>query len=192
MRQHVHRSRLRCYLKGICSKAEHDYWTDRNQELEDAFSDDGDLPGKNELDLPTEIRAEIVRALAEHELPVATLADLHARFATYRESESKNDTIEAALFRDIGAMALRESQVSNVTTTSAPSPVHEAGRIENLLKAHPEWSDRRIARATGCSPTTVGKIRRAIGAVCPNRSVRRGGQVYTVHVSPAASQRAAF
>ena len=118
------------------AKAEHDYWTDRNQELEDAFSDDGDLPGNNELDLPTEIRAEIVRALAEHELPVTTLANLHARFAMYRESESKNDTIEAALFRDIGAMALLESQVSNVTTTSAPSPVHEAGRIENLLKAH--------------------------------------------------------
>ena len=39
------------------AKAEHDYWTDRNQELEDAFSDDGDLPGNNELDLPTEIRA---------------------------------------------------------------------------------------------------------------------------------------
>ena len=168
------------------AKAEHDYWTDRNQELEDAFSDDGDLPGNNELDLPTEIRAEIVRALAEHELPVATLADLHARFAMYRESESKNDTIEAALFRDIGAMALRESQVSNVTTTSAPSPVHEAGRIEGLLKTHPEWSDRRIARAGGWSPTTVGRIRRAIGATCPDRSVQRGGQVYTVHVGASA------
>lgn len=174
------------------AKAEHDYWTDRNQELEDAFSDDGDLPGNNELDLPTEIRAEIVRAFAEHELPVTTLADLHARFAMYRESESKDETVEAALFRDIGAMALRESQVSNVTTSSAPSPVHEAGRIEGLLKAHPEWSDRWIARVGGCSPTTVGRIRRAIGATCPDRSVQRGGQIYTVHVNSAATKLKAF
>ncbi len=172
------------------AKAEHDYWTDRNQELEDAFSDDGDSFGDNELDLPTAIHAELVRALAEHELPVTTLADLHARFAMYRESESNDDRVEAALFRDIGAMALREAQVSNVTTTSAPSPVHDAGGIEDLLEAHPEWSDRRIARAGGCSPTTVGRIRRVIGATCPNRSVQRGGQVYTAHVSPAASQRA--
>ena len=110
--------------------------------------------------------------MAEHELPVTTLADLHARFAMQRESESKNDMIDAALFRDIGAMALREAQVSNVTTTPAPSPVHEAGRTEKLLKPHPEWSDRRIARAGGCSPTTVGRIRRAIGATCPDRSVQ--------------------
>ena len=49
----------------------------------------------------------------------------------YRESESNDETVEAALFRDIGAMALREAQVSDVTTMpSAPSPVHEAGRIE--------------------------------------------------------------
>ena len=174
------------------AKVEHDYWIDRNQELEDAFSDNGDLLGNNELDLPTEIRAEIVRALAEHELPVTTLADLHARFAMYRDSELNDETVEAALFRDIGAMALLEAQVSDVTTTSAPSTVHEAGRIEGLLKTHPEWSDRRIARAGRCSPTTVGRIRRAIGATCPDRSVHRGGQVYTVHVGSAATKLKAF
>ena len=174
------------------AKAEHNYWTERNQELEDAFSEDGDSLGDNELDLPTAIRADIVRALVEHELPVTTLADLHARFAMYRESKSNDDRVEAALFRDIGAMALRESQVSNVTTTSAPLPVHEAGRIENFLKAHPDWSDRRIARAGGCSPTTVGKIRRAIGAMCSDRSVQRGGQVYTVHFGSAATKPMAF
>ena len=175
------------------AKAEHDYWTVRNQELEDAFSEDGSSLGDNELDLPTAIRAGIVSALAEHELPVSTLADLHGRFAMYRESESNDDTVEAALFRDIETMALREAQASHVTTMpSAYLRVHEAGQVEALLRANPQWSDRRIARAGGCSPTTVGKIRRAIGATCSDRSVQRSGQAYTIHVGSAASQRAAL
>ena len=121
------------------AKAEHDYWTVRNQELEDAFSEDGSSLGDNELDLPTAIRAGIVRALAEHELPVSTLADLHGRFAMYRESESNDDTVEAALFRDIETMALREAQASDVTTMpSASSRVHEAGQVEALLRANPQ------------------------------------------------------
>ncbi len=169
------------------AKAEHDYWTVRNQELEDAFSEDGSSLGDNELDLPTAIRAGIVRALAEHELPVSTLSDLHGRFAMYRESESNDDTVEAALFRDIETMALREAQASDVTTMpSTSSRVHEAGQVEALLRANPQWSDRRIARAGGCSPTTVGKIRRAIGATCSDRSVQRSGQSYTVHVGASA------
>lgn len=166
------------------AQLEANFWTARNAEMEDVLAeeaDGGEYEGNCALDLVAEARWDMVRELVDHELPVSTLADLLARFEILRADATGNEEIEAALFRDIEAMARREAEASLAATSSAQTSVH-GGQIDAALKAHPEWSNRRIARAAGCSPTTVGKVRRAIGAIAATRSVQRGGQVYEVKV----------
>jgi hypothetical protein len=84
------------------ARIEHDYWQSRRKEIENALGPNGFRD--NGLDLTTRIRADMVRNLVEHEMPVTTLADLHFRFAMYRAKRMRADRVEEALFRDLTAM----------------------------------------------------------------------------------------
>jgi|GEM_PF-7113334 len=57
-------------------------------------------------------------------------------------------------------------------------PTEKRKRIEAALRSDPSRSDRAIARDLGCSPTTVGKVRTALGLTDAVRTVHRGGQTY--------------
>ena len=183
--------------------AEADYWRARNQEIEDVFGPEN--CGDYGLNRPAYMRMHMVEDLANHELPVTTLADLHARFARYRARGGDDETIDAALFRDIEAMAMREKgaaqsahpsepppdqtktgSVSRAAHSNIPATAQPLGRVADILRGHMDWTDRRIAREAACSPTTVGKIRRTIGATCATRSVQRCGQTYAFHIGAQA------
>ena len=178
------------------AKAEHDYWTQRRRDMEDVLEDQC---GDDGLDLVCRIRADMVRDLAEHVLPVTTLADLHARFAMYEGLDTEAPAMRKALFRDVAAMADREGHLSTGLDASGREalisnaslegiwqgcPIHprRGGRIADALKADPTRSDRDIARAMGCSPTTVGNVRRALGLIRGERSVQRNGQTFRMKV----------
>ena len=124
--------------------------------------------GDTALDFAASLRADMVRDLAERDLPVTTLADLRARFVMYRESGSHDIKTEDALFRDLTTLV--EQQVaapapSPTAATAAPRSNRPelVGQIKEALKADARRSDRWIARALGCSPTTVGAVRHEMG-----------------------------
>lgn len=58
-----------------------------------------------------------------------------------------------------------------------------AAEILAALVADPSRSDRDVARACGCSPTLVGRVRAAAGLAKRVREVRRGGRAYTMALS---------
>ena len=174
------------------AKAESDYWEDRDNELRDLFSKDGsgtDL-GDTALDFAASLRADMVRDLAERDLPVTTLADLHARFVMYRDCQCTDVETENALFRDLTTLVEQQA-----TTAAPPAPRSNrpelVGQIKEALKADARRSDRWIARALGCSPTTVGGVRRGMGLAGERRSVqRRNGRMYEMRAaSPPATAR---
>ena len=123
--------------------------------------------------------------------PPTTLAEFRDRFAAYRAScERRDGHVERALLNDLTALVERErAGVSVGKSDSAqptPASVRSGGQIADALRANPTWSDRRIARAVNCSPTTAGRVRRAIGAAAPVRSVQRGGRMYAMTVGGAS------
>lgn len=67
--------------------------------------------------------------------------------------------------------------------------------VQNTLKAHADWSDRRIAERCGVSPTTVGTYRKAMesaGAVeTPEVKTGKGGRKDKTKVTKAAKATAA-
>lgn len=169
------------------AKAEHDYWQARSDEMEDVLSTDGEFLGSLPLDLPAEMRAEMVRRLVYKDLPVTTLADLHARFALYRDEEGwRDDEVESALFRDLSAIVDRQRDEPPKADQPRGNRPDLAGQIRAALAADARRSDRWIARALGCSPTTVGAIRREMGLAGARRSVQRGGQVYEMRAKAAS------
>ena len=170
--------------------AEHGYWQEREREMEAALNfQHGDYA----LDMPCTCRWEMVRRLAEHELPVTSFADLLERSRMYRAMEMQCNDIEAALHRDLERLV---GELSNLDTPGAGSPPVQSGHparssdrrarvlalLSNLDTA--AWSDRAIAQAAGVSPSTVGKLRRSIGAAPAVRSVQRGGQIYRMKARP--------
>ena len=155
------------------AKAESDYWEARDNELRDVFSKDGsgDDLGDTALDFAASLRADMVRDLAERDLPVTTLADL---------------------FRDLTTLVEQQAAAPAPSPTAAPAAPRSnrpelVGQIKEALKADARRSDRWIARALGCSPTTVGAVRREMGLAGERRSVqRRNGGMYEMR--PASQQ----
>ncbi|WP_158811079.1 hypothetical protein [Beijerinckia sp. L45] len=174
------------------AKAEHEYWETRNDDMDCILDTDGLGLGDIALDVAAGVRAEAVRDLALREIRLTTIADLHARFAMYRGLESTWERVEDAIFRDLEAMAKTEADLSNPSKASSdigipissPSdhPSTSDHTVADMLRADPTRSDRHVARACGCSPTTVGKIRRQLGLAQGARSVQRRGQTYRMKV----------
>jgi len=180
--------------------AEYEYWQTRRIEMEDLLDDE---IGDEVLDRPAALRRDMVEDLLTKDLVLTTVADLYARFKFYREMDFRSETIEDAIFRDLESMAKAEADLS--TCSKGPHTVRplddyvsstggqmddEAsirpsahGQIEAMLRADAAQSDRNIARACGCSPTTVGKVRSKLGLVQPVLSVQRRGQMYMMRAA---------
>ncbi len=161
--------------------AEYRYWEARQQEIEDVLGPNN--YGDSGLDLVPSMRFDMVRDLVEHELVTTTLDDLYARFKFYRDMDVACEKIDAALFRDLETL-VRRTHLSDASTKgegtpspSSPHPTTRDGQIRAALHADPSRSDRAIARAIGCSPTSVGKTRLAMGLSWAERSVQRRGQM---------------
>ncbi len=86
------------------AQAEHAYWTARRDDMRDLHDDQLAELIDDPLDGVARVRADMVRDLVMHELPTATLADLHARFAIMQDSEIDEPEMAAALLRDLTAM----------------------------------------------------------------------------------------
>ncbi len=99
----------------------------------------------------------------ENGRPVPTVADIYERMKLYRGRGTRDVETEAAIFRDVERLA---------------RALDTFGAVRDALRATPHASDRHIARASGCSPTTVGKLRRELGLSAVPRSVQRRGQTY--------------
>ena len=161
------------------ARAEHDYWEARDDEMGDVLDERGTDIGDTVLDIAAGVRACMVRDLAENDLPITTLVELHGRFAMYLDNESHDTKTVKGIFDSLTAMMEREA------SPSPPAPAPSAsirpsmdGSIRDALATDPSRSDRSIARAFGCSPSTVGRIRGQMGLAGATRSVRRGGQMY--------------
>ena len=165
------------------AKAEDDYWRARNSELEDVLIEDGAFAGDIALDLVAEVRAAIVRDLALHELHITNVIDMHERFAMYREAGVDDPRVEDALFRDLAAMVVAVRARPSMARTDTPSDATD--RIRTALNANPSRSDRDIARSCHCSPTTVGRLRAALGLRSSTRAVSRGGRTFEMRVAAA-------
>ncbi|MFF3441948.1 ParB/RepB/Spo0J family partition protein [Streptosporangium sp. NPDC002721] len=85
-----------------------------------------------------------------------------------------DDTIRVRFFEgdehDAFVVAVREN-TSHGLPLSAGDRAAAAGRI---VRSHPHWSDRAIARISGLSARTVSRIRRAAFAETAQPTVRRG------------------
>ena len=143
------------------AQVEHDYWTQRRQDMLDIHDDEAAELLTDALDLVAQVRADMVRDLVMHELPTTTLADLHARFALLRASEISEPETEEALFRDL--TAIMEQDAAPPQRADQPARPQPHGQVADAIRADPSRSDRDIARAFGCSPTTAGKVRRELG-----------------------------
>ena len=144
------------------ARAEHDYWERRRQDMRDLYDDELAEEIPDTLDSVAQGRANMVRVLAMAELPTTTLADLHARFAMLRASPEVGEReTEAALFRDLTAIMQQDAAPSRRADEMTRSEPH--GHIVDALRSDPSRSDRDIARALECSPTTVGKVRKDLG-----------------------------
>ena len=165
------------------AKVETDYWTARNAELRDVLSEDGTCADDVALDLVAEVRAAIVSDLALHELRVTNIIDLHERLMMYCAAGGDDPRVEGALCRDIAAMAASAQSQPFTARTDAPSDT--AARISAALEGDPSRSDRDIARLLRCSPTTVGRVRAALGLRSSTRAVSRGDQQFKMHVAAA-------
>jgi len=174
---------------------EYEYWNERRIEMEDLL--DG-LCGDEPLDRPASLRRDLIEDLLIKDMVLTTLPDLLARLKFARKRENSWEGTEDAVFRDLEAMVKAQADPSNLSTGSkgpqnvrgdvssaggqmacsthiCPTP---NGQIEEMLGADASQSDRSIARACRCSPTTVGKVRSKLGLAQPVRSVQRRGQRY--------------
>ena len=148
--------------------AEHKYWSERNDDICAMHG----MWGEQALDPLPARRLEIVTALLERELVPRTLADMRARVAYLASLGRMWDEREQRLVVD-GLENVAASVQADGSPQSSPS-----GQIAAALKADPSRSDRSVARALKCSPTTVGRVRKSLGLGGALRSVQRRGQVF--------------
>ena len=115
---------------------------------------------------------------------VGQLVDLHERFAAYRRREFDDRRTEDALFVDFGSLVQAAVDLSELSTVTAGSQsTTPSDRVADMLHADPQRSDRDIARTVGCSPTSVGRLRRELDLVQKERRVERNGHVYSMKVA---------
>lgn len=136
------------------------YWDERNDELCHAL----ELWGDEQLDLPASYRRDRVRRLYETELPIVTLDDLHLRLSLAAHADWKDVADELA---EPNLEAFERLILGRGVQTGHPRTATERrdevlALLSNVDTA--DLSDREIARRVGCSPQTVGNIRRWQGA----------------------------
>ncbi|MDF5753665.1 ParB N-terminal domain-containing protein [Spongiactinospora sp. TRM90649] len=73
------------------------------------------------------------------------------------------DTIEARFFDGDAELAFLLGVRENITHGLPLSPADREAAAIRVIRIHPEWSDRAIAKASGLSAKTVAAIRRRIG-----------------------------
>jgi hypothetical protein len=113
-------------------------------------------PPDSPLDLCAQIRADMIQALVEHDMPVAYAADLRYRFRLIEERDFDDCRKELqAIARDLKTLA--DSQVN--PGHAAP----KAGLVIGAIKANPAAGDREIARLVGCSAMIVGRTKAKLG-----------------------------
>lgn len=173
------------------AQAEAEYWRQRDRDMGDLLDDQY---GDYALDMVAEARLQIIQRLIDADLVVRTPADLLVRFRSFNDRECVLDgDDQEKLLSDLeGIVAANEAYLSNVgnghiETPSRPSKM--SGRIEGALRADPARSDRAIARELGCSPTSVGKVRSAIGLAGEPRSVQRRGQIFSASYQRSRHRR---
>ena len=102
----------------------------------------------------------------------------------------RRDRVRAVFFHGTAADAVVEAVRHNVTH-GKPLSLHEReAAAAQIVRDHPDWSDRRIATCCGLSPTTVGKLRARVGAAADERvgadgRRRRTGRGATGHTTRA-------
>jgi hypothetical protein len=171
------------------AKAEIDYWRERDREMEAAQNwNTGDYA----LDRTAYVRRCMISRLADRDLPAADFQDLLVRSRLYQDGQSFNGDIESAIHRDLERLVAHLGEQVSTPTASMDTSGHPStmdtsvhlstedrlARIRDALLDDPSRTDRAIARDVGCSPTTVGKVRRECGATAEVRRVQRGGQMY--------------
>ena len=163
------------------ARAELAYWRERSEDMEHALSTSVQFLGDGGLDRVCIARMEIIRDFVDHEMRLHTLPEILDRFRIFRDRDIQEPDIEVALLRDLEALAAREAVAPD---RRPPAPVTNRpdliGQIRNALGTDPSRSDRAIARALDCSPTTVGQVRGQMGLTGVKRSVQRGGQTYSM------------
>ena len=98
-------------------------------------------------------------------------------------------TVQATVYAGSRRDAEEYAAICNARHGLPLSNEDKRAASRRLLKLHPEWSDREIARRVGASHPTVGKVRRAMEAetevsgkdyqMPEERVVTRGDQTYT-------------
>ncbi len=102
------------------AKAELDYWTDRNSDIEHAMSEDGRSNLADDgLDKVAQLRMTLVRGLVEHGLRLATLPEITERFRMERGMEWADKRMLDAIFRDLDDLNRRTS--ADVRGDAVPS-----------------------------------------------------------------------
>ena len=143
------------------ARAEIAYWKLRAGEyalLFDEVIEDGNL---ERLDLVVQMRADMIYKLIAHDLEVQTVYDLEQKVDAITETGGPDEGEWTATCEAIHRLANSErAGVGNGIPSSVASRVRSELRRDEERKEN--RSDRAIARLLGCSPTTVGKMRRVI------------------------------
>ncbi len=138
------------------ARIECDYWKKREEEL-GLITEDPEYPSQDtHLDMVAQMRQCIVSDLVCHSYVVSTLQELEQRVAAISELDNQPSACEwDRICLDIALLADREREGGHLKR-----PFSVAHKVRMELQRDKERSDREIARIVGCSPTTVGHLRR--------------------------------
>lgn len=125
-----------------------------------------------ELDLPAELRRQIIAHLLETELRAVSISEVYLRQKHHLTLQHFQPEIDYAILRDVERLAKTEQMqaVHFGHTPKKPAKVlatatERRAEVQKLLSnmATKVLPDREIARQVGVSPQTVGNIRRRMG-----------------------------
>lgn len=114
------------------------------------------------------------------------IIDGHHRVAAAREL--KLERLPVILFDGSAEDAFIEAVRQNVTHGLPLTLYERRGSAERLLRAHPEWSDRRIAEICALSPRTVARVRTDAGIGSDADEIRIGMDGRQRRTSPEANR----
>ncbi|TNC93817.1 MAG: hypothetical protein FD119_3736 [Stygiobacter sp.] len=136
------------------------YWEQRDREMELAL----DCIGNGGLDFVCQLRFNLIQDMVEETLPVQDIQELATRFRRFYERGFTDDDLLESMLIDVERLAASPIQTGHhgpgiqnghTATKRREQVIAMLSDSETAL-----WSDRKIARAAGVSPTTVGTIRK--------------------------------